>query len=150
MIRGLVYVSKEEISFYAESLKELAARAASRNAELSVTGYLYYSEGRFLQYLEGESQTVEGLFSRIAADPRHDVVTSLCEDTVSDRRFPTWHMRWLNAGSTKHIELEGVLSDHLVFLQTLKEISPTNHSWHPRVWSMIDKLAETQQRLGLL
>lgn len=149
-MRGLVYVSNEEISFNAESLKELAARAAARNSELSVTGYLYYSEGRFLQYLEGEARTVEDLMARIAEDPRHQVATTLYDDTVSDRRFPTWHMRWLNAGATKHIELEGVLTDHLVFLQTLKEISPNNHNWHPRVWSMIDKLAETQRRTGLL
>ena len=149
-MKGLVYVSSEQVPFDEASLQELAVRAAATNGELGVTGYLYYSKGRFLQYLEGASTAVEELMARIARDPRHDVLTTVIDYGISARRFPAWHMRWINPGLRTRIELEGVLSDHLLFIKTIQEITHSDQNWHPRVWAMIDKLADTQQRLGLL
>ncbi len=149
-MRALVYVSDEQTPFDEERLAALASRAATRNAELGVTGYLYYAKGRFLQYLEGEVATVSNLMDHIASDARHDVRTIFHSDELAERRFPSWGMRWINSGRRMQIELESVLADHLLFIESVRANITLDHDWHPQVWSLVDKLAQAQQRLDAM
>lgn len=149
-MRALVYLSDEQTPFDEVCLVELASRAAARNAELGVTGYLYYAKGRFLQYLEGEVAVVSELMDRITVDARHDVRTFIHTDDLAERRFPSWGMRWINSGRRMQIELESVLSDHLLFIQSVQANATLDHDWHPRAWSLVDKLAEVQQSVDAI
>lgn len=60
---------------------------------------LLYSEGSFMQVLEGEEETVEALMSKIADDPRHHEIIVLSREPIEARDFGKWSMsfRGLNA-----------------------------------------------------
>lgn len=140
----MVYVSKALTPFDDAALEELAVRAASRNVELGVTGYLCFEKGRFVQYIEGAAATVDELMRRIAADPRHDVLHQIHRDGDEERRFPSWHMRKLTRGDFVEIHLEHLLTDQILFL---KKLPGNNASWEQAIWSMIERIAGLQSRL---
>lgn len=144
-MRGIVYVSKAVVPFDDEGLTELAAQASKRNAELGVTGYLFFEKGRFVQYVEGEAEVVSGLMERIARDERHDVLHQVQADDVDERRFPSWNMRQLVRTDFVEIRLEHLLTDHLLFLQRLPD---NDERWSHSVWSMVQRIAGLQARIA--
>ena len=65
-----------------------------KNLRRKVTGLLLYKQGSFMQALEGEEDTVRGLYGRICGDPRHHDVSTLAEIGVAERQFPDWSMKF--------------------------------------------------------
>lgn len=95
MIFACAYCSLTELNFNDEELLELADYASQKNEALGVSGYLYYRDFVFLQYLEGEKETVKGLLAKIEADPRHTFITTVDLPAQRHRQFPHWYMRFL-------------------------------------------------------
>jgi hypothetical protein len=89
---SVVYVSTAAVPFSEEALSALLERSQANNARLGLTGILLYKDGQFMQALEGEEDTVRGLYAVIAADPRHGGVRTLLEEQVPVRQFPDWTM----------------------------------------------------------
>jgi hypothetical protein len=114
-MRGILYVSRANLVFDEGALQQLASRASMRNATLGITGYLFYQEGKFIQYIEGAWDAVGELMFQINQDQRHNVLNIFYDDTLAKRRFPAWHMRWLQ--QTHFIGVEKLLFDYLVLLQ---------------------------------
>ncbi|WP_444667961.1 BLUF domain-containing protein [Cereibacter changlensis] len=71
----------------------LTEQAQRGNERLGVTGVLFFSAGRFLQWLEGPAEAVEVLISKILRDGRHSEIEILSQETVTRRRFGDWHMQ---------------------------------------------------------
>ena len=62
-----------------------------------------------MQVVEGPIEAVDGLFQKIAADPRHkDVLVLSLQDEVEDRQFPTWAMKKVNLDEQAAARLEPV------------------------------------------
>lgn len=78
--------------FTNESLRELAKTSSKRNESLGITGLLLLSDETFLQVLEGPSSGVNQLYLSILKDPRHEEVTLMKFDPVSNRLFEDWAM----------------------------------------------------------
>ncbi|MFZ5635769.1 MAG: BLUF domain-containing protein [Pseudomonadota bacterium] len=91
-IRQLVYASHQTFPFDGLALVSLLYRARERNKQLRITGVLLHSQGMFVQCLEGESDEVEALFSRISADRRHGDVVLLQSVETGERHFSGWSM----------------------------------------------------------
>ena len=66
--------------------------AQAWNAAHGVTGVLCQGQGVFLQVLEGERDTVTGLYQRIAADRRHQHVEMIHCENIIERRYGRWSM----------------------------------------------------------
>lgn len=115
MIFACAYCSLTEKNFSDEELIELADHAAGKNEKLDISGYLYYRDYVFLQYLEGEKEAVKTLMKKIEADPRHTFITSVVIPKLTTRQFPHWYMRFLgneiprNGGRTLEEELSSIL-----------------------------------------
>jgi hypothetical protein len=62
------------------------------NAALDVTGALLFSEGKFVQALEGPQSHVKLLMERISRDRRHTNVEIITGQFCSHRRFTDWSM----------------------------------------------------------
>lgn len=92
MLCQLIYGSSEASPFDEDALLELLRRARANNSALGVTGMLLYAEGSFLQVLEGETAVVQGLFEKIARDPRHGGTRVLLKSLVEERTFGDWSM----------------------------------------------------------
>ncbi len=88
----VIYVSQSAHSFTNAELNTLSSKAASRNAELDITGLLLYSGKYFLQILEGDYNAVNTLFSQITSDTRHHSLIVLTGHPATERLFPKWSM----------------------------------------------------------
>jgi hypothetical protein len=96
----LGYISKPIGLMDDQKLADILEKSRKNNSENEITGILLYSEGSFLQVLEGEPARIHETFFRIKADPRHQSINVLFEEPISDRHFKNWSMDFhhLHAG----------------------------------------------------
>jgi len=92
VIFSLVYVSRAAASVTHQDLLDLMATSTAANADAGVTGLLLYSDGGFLQLIEGPRTAVESLYASIEQDRRHDEVTLVRTREQRAREFPGWSM----------------------------------------------------------
>lgn len=89
---AIVYVSKASRPLTLEELRSIQERAQSRNAKDSVTGVLLYSEGAFMQYLEGPADGLTRVYERIKPNPWHYGLIDLYREPIAGREFSEWSM----------------------------------------------------------
>ncbi len=81
-------------------------KSAVRNNELhDITGMLLYSDGIFLQVLEGEREAVLQTFRHIEKDLRHRDVFVLLEQAIEMRQFSNWSMGFKRLTASDLVEL---------------------------------------------
>lgn len=102
-LRQLVYISKEKQTFDEDDLSKLLGGARENNSAIDVSGLLIYHEGSFIQALEGDPATVEKLFEKIEADPRHENTRVLYRGEIDERSFENWSMGYKRATSLDDI-----------------------------------------------
>ena len=95
----LVYVSKAAGKTVGptshDEIEGILATARKQNATHGVTGALLFTEGRFVQALEGERTVVQKTFDRIALDPRHEEIDVLSSQYADRPRFTEWSMAFV-------------------------------------------------------
>jgi hypothetical protein len=91
-----MYASRAVPSIDQEELISILRKSKSNNPGLGVTGVLCFSEGIFLQVLEGGRSGVNKLYNRIASDSRHTDVELLCYEEIGERKFAGWSMGQVN------------------------------------------------------
>ena len=92
----LLYLSDATQAFGREELESIRSVSARNNAELGVTGVLFYSAGHFVQLLEGDMAVIHKLFETIASDCRHKNVKLLILRPTEKRIFSDWGMGLLD------------------------------------------------------
>jgi len=91
MYQRIVYASRRGRSVDDTDVVDgIALPAIKNNRRLGVTGCLWLDEQYFLQLIEGEPGVLDGLYERIASDPRHDRVR-LLESSAIDSRSTDWY-----------------------------------------------------------
>ena len=96
MLVRLMYASRAVPAVDQEELIAILKKSKTNNAKSGVTGALCFSEGVFIQALEGGRTAVSKLYNRIAADSRHTDVVLLNFDEIDERRFSGWSMGQVN------------------------------------------------------
>jgi hypothetical protein len=91
-----MYVSRAVPAVDQEELLAILRKSKSNNPTLGITGVLCFSEGIFLQVLEGGRSAVNRLYNRIASDHRHTQVELLGYEEIGERRFAGWAMGQVN------------------------------------------------------
>ncbi len=110
-LHQLIYVSTAAQPFSDDELRALLAQARPRNQATGLTGLLLYSEGLFLQLLEGAEATVRELYyGPIARDLRHRRLHVLADGPLAARTFPDWHMGFLHTSPASEVALDGYLN----------------------------------------
>ena len=71
-------------------------KSKANNPKAGITGVLCFSEGIFMQVLEGGRNAVSALYNRIANDARHIEVALLDYEEIAERRFAGWSMGQVN------------------------------------------------------
>ena len=92
MLVRLLYASRAVPALDQDELVAILKKSRADNQALGITGVLCYSEGIFLQLLEGGRSAVNKLYTRIAADPRHRDIELLSYEEIGERRFAGWSM----------------------------------------------------------
>jgi hypothetical protein len=105
-----------------------------KNARLGVTGVLLYVNGNIVQVLEGQQETVEGLYKSIQIDPRHTNVRTVINHPIAQRLFSRWFMGYEMLTTQQFDEVEDIISeeasfdpDQPVILRMLKRFFDVNH-----------------------
>ncbi len=91
-IDALVYVSTAVRIPSTAELEHLLTRARARNADHAVTGVLLYSDGNFMQYLEGPGAGIDTVYEFIKIDPLHRGIIELIREPIPRREFAQWSM----------------------------------------------------------
>lgn len=80
-------------------VERIADRARRRNAELGITGCLFYFGRHFVQVLEGPPAEVDRLYGTLAADSQHPDVVALLDTLVQARSYSGWSLKFVGDGS---------------------------------------------------
>jgi hypothetical protein len=91
-LKRVVYVSKKTDASDT-TLKDIIASSKKNNPEEGVTGCLLSGSDTFLQLLEGPTDFIDTLYSKISKDNRHENVTTLCAENIDERLFLSWSMK---------------------------------------------------------
>lgn len=136
MIYFLIYTSRPIGEMKKGTLESIAEWSDKKNQKEGITGMLLGVKGRYLQYIESDSEkAVDNLFERIKRDERHEVVTLLLKGTIEKRIFNEWNMGgwFMTSEELEKIpgvhELQGFLekadhneTDPATFLQFMDEV----------------------------
>jgi Sensors of blue-light using FAD len=96
----LIYASVARPDIGYEDLSQILKAASSHNISNGISGLLCYSNGAFLQVLEGKRPRVNELYNRIIMDRRHSKCEILSCEAIEVRSFIEWSMkmvRWEDA-----------------------------------------------------
>ncbi len=96
MLVRLCYASRAAAGIDQNDLVTILKQSKAHNPAQGITGVLCFSQGIFLQVLEGGRAQVNRLYNRIATDPRHSQVELMCYDEIGERRFAGWSMGQVN------------------------------------------------------
>jgi hypothetical protein len=88
----LTYISTAVQPPGTEDLMDILRASREHNAGLGVTGMLLYSNGTFVQALEGERDAVDKLLNIIRHDPRHADLHILERKEIERRQYAEWSM----------------------------------------------------------
>ena len=94
MLTQLTYISSAVTEDLGDEIDQILESSVRNNKQQEVTGVLLYAQGTFFQVLEGSSENVKDVYTRILKDPRHKTVTKLHEAEIEERRFAEWSMGW--------------------------------------------------------
>lgn len=79
-----------------EEVAKILGVARAKNPQLGVTGALIVWDDNVVQTLEGDENTVRGLYEKIHEDPRHNHVETVDTKSGVDRAFGRWSMAWVS------------------------------------------------------
>lgn len=96
MLVRLLYASRAVAAVNAEELHAILRKSHVYNPAHGITGVLCFSQGIFLQVLEGGRSAVNQLYNQIAADPRHASVELMTYEEIGERAFSGWAMGQVN------------------------------------------------------
>jgi len=82
------------------NLARILSKSRKNNRDANVVGGLLFGDGCFLQCLEGESQVVDRLYDKIAADPRHVDVKLVLRTSIQQLAFSSWSMKYVPMENT--------------------------------------------------
>ena len=93
----LIYKSRSEQPLNWDIVRAITNRSESNNQSSGVTGVLLASRSHFLQALEGNFESVNCIFRRIAKDERHCDLSIIGFSVIDARLFGSWGMRGIGA-----------------------------------------------------
>jgi hypothetical protein len=91
---SITYVSSASFPFSESTLLDLVEQCQRNNEKLGITGILVYSDGNFMQVIEGADLANRALYDRIRRDVRHRDVTTVHEQFIEAREFQGWSMAY--------------------------------------------------------
>lgn len=108
MLNYLIYLSQPVSEMNDSELIHLLFKARERNKQNQVSGLLMCRPAYFMQYLEGESETVKKVFELIESDRRHKNLLILDQGEIQSRLFPNWSMGFYQDSFWKSSGIEGL------------------------------------------
>jgi len=96
MLVRLLYASRANQDINDIQLAAILKQSRAHNPAEGITGLLCFSEGMFIQVLEGGRDAVNARYKRIVQDERHRDVILLAYEEIDERHFAGWSMGQVN------------------------------------------------------
>ncbi|MCQ6956633.1 BLUF domain-containing protein [Mucilaginibacter aquariorum] len=109
-MKNIVYVSTAVKLMHENQLLDILHNSRLHNAALNISGVLLYSDGTFIQVLEGKDTVIDALYSRIKADQRHKNIITIIDEPIVEKSFGQWLMGFAITDSKKTEKLLGYLT----------------------------------------
>jgi len=106
----LIYISTAVNLASQKELAEILVKSQANNALNNITGLLLYSQGTFIQALEGDAETVTETYNKIEKDDRHKNMIVLANGISNHRAFAGWSMAFVALDPDKMKDLEGYIN----------------------------------------
>jgi len=100
-LHRLVYTSVRKPNCTDEEIRKILASCEKNNPGKNITGVLLHSDKRFIQYIEGDGETIRNLYDHIEDDPRHAGVNLRSFEQIPERKFGSWHMGYKDVSKEK-------------------------------------------------
>ena len=113
---SLVYTSTASRPLAKSDLEYILTNARKRNLEEDVTGLLLFTDGKFMQYLEGPKSGVLKIFESIKKSKLHEKIVETSRQPIVAREYGDWSMAFLadvDAHSLARTEADAPLADSL-------------------------------------
>lgn len=133
----LIYTSIASRLMSDQDLLFLLEQSRRNNTVLGLTGMLLYmegkfitkTEGRFIQFLEGEKEQVLAMYSSICSDERNKSILLLGSGFGHKRSFPSWSMGFspLNTDQYKNVANFFHLNDDTSLTRHLSDANETTN-----------------------
>lgn len=94
MIHRIIYASSAKSGLTKKDIEDILDVCRRNNSTLNITGVLFFSDGEFVQVLEGRKSDIQDLFSKISKDDRHENIEILIDEDVDNRYFSQWAMAY--------------------------------------------------------
>lgn len=107
----IIYLSSATTKFTNDEILALLKNSRTNNNANNITGLLLYSDGNFLQIIEGKDKAIKKLYQKISVDSRHKNIIKVFEGKVSSRIYPNWKMGFNSID--KKIAQENIYKDTL-------------------------------------
>ena len=91
---SITYVSSAVPKFSETTLLNLVDQSQKINERLGITGILVYSDGNFMQVIEGADLPTLALYERIRRDVRHRDVITVHHQPIEVCEFQGWSMAY--------------------------------------------------------
>ena len=120
-MHALIYLSKVSQPLDQDDVIEIATKASIKNKRIEVTGFLSSRGSQFIQYLEGESETIMDLIKTIENDPRHELLHTIHLRDQPHRHFANWSMRLITSEDESRILPDDTL------ISVIQDIASSNY-----------------------
>ena len=91
-MKFVLYASEALVGPDSPEEGDIFLSAVLKNARLGITGHLHREGRYFVQYIEGQGETVDALMTAIRADGRHQKLEVRGSHAIRTRRFGDWCM----------------------------------------------------------
>jgi hypothetical protein len=108
-MKNIIYVSTSVKLMHENQLLDILHNSRLHNAALNISGVLLYSDGMFIQVLEGKDTVIDALYARIQADQRHKNIITIIDEPIIEKSFGQWLMGFAVTDSKKTEKLLGYL-----------------------------------------
>ena len=93
-LQAIVYISSATRLLAGEELDSLLQLIRQRNEAEDITGFLMYCDGNFMQHIEGPSESLQKVYSKICADSSHTDIVEMINQPIDAREFAGWSMAY--------------------------------------------------------
>ncbi len=104
----LAYISQATTLMDDSQLERLLEKARENNLEKDITGMLLYSDGAFLQIIEGTENNLNDTYDIIVQDNKHHRITQLFKKPITERDFGDWTMGYRRLSSDDIGDIPGM------------------------------------------
>lgn len=126
-LKFVSYMSSQAQVLTSQDIEQLLFQIRKKNKELSITGILLLIQGKFVQYIEGETPEIDKVYEKIKVDSRHNELLLLDSGELKTRQFENWSMAYKKIGDDQVKEILGYTNLNLddLFLY------PSQQKTHP-------------------